>query len=97
MAEILILQRGGDIGINANDLTSNTYILFGILGKTATYSEALKQKTQESLEVIIKNIQSEPYEPDIEYCPFCQSEEIKNRSFRSKNVKTVGCLFLFRK
>lgn len=94
MAELLIPQRGGDTGTNAYDLTNNPYILFGVLGKAATHSETLKQKTQASLEVIIKNIQSEPYEPDIEICPICQSVEIQNRSFRPKNVKTVGYLNL---
>ena len=87
-------QEAGSIGEETRDLVVSPSILFGAVGKTAMHSESLKQKTQGHLEAIIQNIQSEPYEPEVECCPYCQDKDVRNRSFRPKNVKTVDGLKL---
>jgi len=94
VTELLGTQGVEGIGRDSKELTVSPSILFGAVGKTATHSENLKQKTQTALEALIQAIQSEPYEPEVECCPYCQSKEIVNRSFRPKTVKTVGNLSL---
>lgn len=78
----------------STELAVNPSILFGAVGKTATHSENLKQKTQTALAALIQAIQSEPYEPEVGCCPYCQTTAIRNRSFRPKTIKTIGNLNL---